>query len=92
MSHPSVGKTPMSGAERQARDRAVHTDGTSVIRIRRPAGWRSRIQRRNDTITGLADLHLEYAALLDALPANQQDSATAEAVQAIVDFDLSELP
>ena len=37
------------------------------------------------------DLQAEYAAWLDALPDNQQDSATAEALRAIVDLDLSEL-
>jgi hypothetical protein len=91
MSRPSIGKTPMTGAERQARYRAIHADGAPVIRIRRPADRRSRIQRWNDTIAGLADLQVEYAAWLEAMPANQQDSATAEALQAIVDLDLSEL-
>ena len=91
MSRPSIGKTPMTGAERQARYRAIHADGAPVIRIRRQADRRSRIQRWNDTIAGLADLQVEYAAWLEAMPANQQDSATAEALQAIVDLDLSEL-
>ena len=42
-------------------------------------------------ITGLVDMQAEYGAWLDALPDNQQDSATAEALRAIVDLDLSEL-
>jgi hypothetical protein len=50
---------------------------------------RSRIQRWNDTIAGLAELQAEYAAWLDALPDNQQDSTTAEALRAIVELDLS---
>ena len=33
----------------------------------------------------------EYAAWLDSLPANLQDSATADALQAICDLDLTEL-
>ena len=33
----------------------------------------------------------EYAAWLDALPDNQQDSALADALRAIIEFDLSEL-
>ena len=45
----------------------------------------------NDAITGLVDMQAEYGAWLDALPDNQQDSATAEALRAIVDLDLSEL-
>ena len=91
MSRPSIGKAPMTGAQRQARYRALHADGVPVIHMRRAADRRSRIQRWNDTIAGLTDLQLEYAAWLDALPANQQDSATAEALQAIVDLDFSEL-
>jgi hypothetical protein len=36
-------------------------------------------------------LQAEYAAWLEALPANLQDSAIAEALQAISDLDLGEL-
>jgi hypothetical protein len=81
----------MTGAERQARYRAARTAGVSVVRIRRPADRRSRIQRWNDTVAGLLDLQAEYAAWLEALPDNQQDSATAEALRAIVELDLDEL-
>ena len=91
MPRPSIGETAMTGAERQARYRATHANGAPVIRVRRPADRRSRIRRWNDTIAVLTDLQAEYAAWLDALPDNQQDSATAEALQAIVEFDLSEL-
>ena len=81
----------MKRAERQARYRAAHAAGAPVIRIRRPADHRTRIQRWSDTIAGLLDLQAEYAAWLDALPDNQQDSVTAEALRVIVEFDLSEL-
>ena len=91
MPRPSVGETPMTGAERQARYRAAHADGAPVVRIRRPADRRSRIRRWNDTIAVAAELQAEYAAWLDALPDNQQDSALADALRAIVEFDLSEL-
>jgi hypothetical protein len=91
MPRPSIGETAMTGAERQARYRATRANGAPVIRIRRPADRRSRIRRWNDTIAGLVDLQAEYAAWLEALPDNQQDSATAEALQAIVELDLSEL-
>lgn len=91
MPRPSIGKTPLTGAERQARYRAAHAAGAPVIRTRRPADRRSRIQRWNDTITDLLELQAEYGAWLDALPDNQQDSATAEALRTIVDLDLSEL-
>ena len=91
MPRPSIGETAMTGAERQVRYRAMHADGAPVIRIRRPADRRSRIQRWNDTIAAAVELQAEYADWLDALPDNQQDSALAEALRAIVELDLSEL-
>ena len=91
MPRPSIGETPMTGAERQARYRAAHAAGAPVVRIRRPVDRRSRVQRWNDTVAGLVDLQEEYAAWLDALPDNQQHSATADALRAIVDLDLLEL-
>lgn len=91
MPRPSIGERPMTGAERQARYRAARVDGVPVIRVRRPIDRRSRIQRWNDTIAALVALQEEYHHWLDALPDNQQDSATAEALQAIVEFDLSDL-
>ena len=91
MPRKPISETAMSGAERQARYRTMHANGAPVIRIRRPADRRSRIQRWNDTIAAAVELQVEYADWLDALPANQQDSALAEALRAIVEFDLSEL-
>jgi hypothetical protein len=91
MPRPSIGETPMTGAERQARYRTAHASGAPVIRIRRPAERRSRIQRWNDTIAAAVELQAEYAAWLDALPDNQRDSALADALRTIVEFDLSEL-
>ena len=52
----SIGKTPMTGAERQARYRAAHAAGAPVVRTRRPADRRSRIQRWNDTIAAALEL------------------------------------
>ena len=91
MPRPSIGETAMTGAERQARYRTMHANGAPVIRIRRPVDRRSRIQRWNDTIAAAVELQVEYADWLDALPDNQQDSALAEALRAIVELDLSEL-
>jgi len=91
MPRPSIGESAMTGAERQARFRTMHADDAPVIRIRRPADRRSRIRRWNDTIAAAVELQVEYADWLDALPDNQQDSALAEALRAIVEFDLSEL-
>src|SRR5450631_1365415 len=91
MPRPSTVETSMTGAERQARYRAARAAGAPVVRTRRPADRRSRIQRWNDTIAAAVGLQTEYARWLDALPDNQQDSALADALRAIVDLDLSEL-
>jgi hypothetical protein len=92
MSPPSISDTPMTGAERQARYRAARADGVPVVRVRRPADRRSRIQRWRDAVSTPTNLQTEYAGWLEALPDNQRDGTTAEALQAIVELDLSELP
>jgi hypothetical protein len=91
MPRPTVNEAPMTGAERQARYRAARVSAAPVVRARRPADRRSRIQRWNDTIAAAVELQAEYAGWLDALPDNQQDSALADALRAIVELDLSEL-
>ena len=62
-----------------------------MIRTRRPADHRSRARRWHDTVAELADLQAQYGAWRDALPASLQDSALADALQAICDLDLTEL-
>jgi len=91
MSRPLIGETAMSGAERQARWRAARAGGEPGVRFRQPASRHSRFRRWNDTIAALAALRAEYTAWLEALPENQQDGATAEALRAIAELDLSEL-
>ena len=91
MPRSSIVKGPMTGAERQAHYRAAHAVGAPIIRLRRPADRRSRIQRWNDTVTALTDLQIEYTSWLNALPDTQQDSALAETLRAIVELDLGEL-
>jgi hypothetical protein len=91
MPHPSIGDKPMTDAERQARYRAARAAGVPVIRTRRPADHRGRAKRWHDTVAALAEMQAEYLAWLEALPANLQDSALAEALQAICELDLGEL-
>jgi hypothetical protein len=86
-----LGDKAMTGAERQARYRAAHADGTPRIRYRKPVDRRSRAQRWRDAVTELVTLQDDYRAWLDSLPENLADSATAEALQTICDLDLSEL-
>jgi hypothetical protein len=91
MPRKSIGETAMTDAERQARYRAARAAGVPVIRTRRPADHRGRAQRWNDHIAGLVQAQVEYIAWLESLPDSLQDSATAEALRAICDLDLSEL-
>ena len=91
MPRKPIGESAMTDAERQARYRAARASGTPVIRVRRPTDHRSRARRWHDTVAELTALQVQYAAWLAALPTGLQDSATAEALQAICDFDLTEL-
>ncbi len=91
MPRKSIGTTAMTDAERQARYRAAHAAGAPVICTRRPADHRSRARRWHDTVVELTALQAQYVAWRDALPANLQDSALADALQAICDLDLTEL-
>jgi hypothetical protein len=91
MPRPTVGETAMTDAQRQARYRAVRAAGKPVIHTRRAVDRRSLLRRWRDASAELSDLQARYGVWLDALPDNQQDSATAEALRAIVELDLSEL-
>ena len=79
----------MTAAERQARFRATHADETPRIRYRRPADRRSRAQRWQEAMAELVALQDDYRTWLNALPQNLEASATAEALRAICDLDLS---
>ncbi|HTW72657.1 MAG TPA: hypothetical protein VMB34_05335 [Acetobacteraceae bacterium] len=88
----------MTDAERQARYRAARAAGAAVERTRRPAdhprpspGQAPRARRWRHTVAALLALQAEYAGWLERLPANLQDSATAEALSAICELELSEL-
>ena len=91
MPHRTLGDKPMTNAERQARYRFARTAARPVIHYRRAADRRSRAQRWRDAVAELVTLQAEYAAWLDALPETLRDSATGEALQAIVELDLDEL-
>ena len=84
---------PLTNAERQARWRArqARQDAITVLRRRATADRRSRPRRWQDAVSELLALQTEYAAWLEALPDSLQDTATAEALQAIVELDLDEL-
>lgn len=86
-----LGDKAMTAAERQARFRAAHADRAPKVRYRRPGDRRSRPQRWRDAVAELVSLQEEYRAWLDGLPENLAESATAEALRAVCDLDLSEL-
>ena len=91
MPRKPIGEAAMTDAERQARYRAARAAAVPIVRIHRPADHRGRARRWTDHVAGLVQAQAEYAAWLERLPDNLQDSATAEALQAICDLDLSEL-
>jgi hypothetical protein len=83
------GDHALSDAERQARYRARRQpeQPSPRIRYRRAVDRRTRPQRWRDAVAELLALQAEYAAWCDALPNSLRDSATAEALQAIVELD-----
>jgi hypothetical protein len=87
----SIGETPMTAAERQARCRAARAVGVPVVRTRRIIDHRSRAQRWRDAVAELTVLQEQYAAWLEALPSSLQESATAEVLQAVCELDLADL-
>ena len=87
------GEHALSNAERQARHRARHSAQapSTAARTRRPVDRRSRPQRWRDAVEELLVLQADYASWLDALPESLRSSSTAEALEAIVDLDLTML-
>jgi hypothetical protein len=89
------GETALTGAERQARYRrrpgeAREQGPVQAVPRRLPRG--PTLSRRwNDTVAGLVALRAEYARWLEALPEATRESATGEALQAMVDLDLEEI-
>src|SRR3954465_5998398 len=84
------GENALTGAERQARYRARQHDHQTMpaIRSRRPPDRRTRPQRWHDAVAELIALQAEYAAWADAMPDGLRDTATADALQAIIELDL----
>ena len=91
MPRQPIGDKPLTNAERQARYRAARAAGLPATRTRRPADHRSRARRWHDTVAELLALQADYAAWFEALPDNLQDGATADALRAVCDLDLTDL-
>ena len=89
---PTEASQVLTNAERQARYRARKAKQAGIaIRYRRPTDRRTRPQRWHAAVAELLALQAEYAAWADGLPDGLRDTATAEALQAVVDLDLSDL-
>ena len=89
---PPEGSQALTNAERQARYRARKAEQAgAAVRYRRPTDRRTRTQRWHDAVAELLALQADYAAWADALPDALRDTATGEALQAIVDLDLADL-
>jgi hypothetical protein len=84
------GPAPLSNAERQARHRARKRALQSPLTFKRPqpAARRSRSKRWNDALAEIIAVQSECAAWFDALPESLRDSATAAALQEMIDLDL----
>jgi len=65
--------------------------GIPAVRTRRPHDHRSRTPRWCDAVSEMTAQQGQYTAWLEAPPENLQDTATAEALQASRDLDLTEL-
>ena len=91
MPRKSIGDTPMTAADRQARCRAARAAGVPVVHTRQTIDRRSRAQRWRDAAAELTVLQAQYAAWLEALPSGLQESATAETLQAICELELADL-
>jgi hypothetical protein len=87
------GEHALSNAERQARYRARRQaeQPPPLLRYRRPTDRRSRAQRWREAVAELLALQGEYAAWYEALPDSLHATATADALQAIVELDLETL-
>ncbi len=87
-----AGERALSNAERQARYRASRSAQPAPASIRRrPTDRRSRPQRWRDAVGELMALQAEYADWLATLPDSLRGSATSDALEAIVDLDLTTL-
>ena len=83
------GSAALSNAERQARHRAKMLAVQPRPAIKRPqAARRTRSRRWNDALAEMIAVQLECAAWFEALPEGLRDSATATALQEMIDLDL----
>jgi hypothetical protein len=83
------GQAALTNAERQARyrDRLQAPPPPLIIRPCQPAR-RSRAKRWNDALAEMFAVQTECATWFEALPESLRDSATATALQEMIELDL----
>jgi hypothetical protein len=88
--HRPEGSGALSNAERQARYRARRLALEPPLTTKRPqvVARRSRTKRWNDALAELIAVQAECAAWFEALPESLRDSATATALEDMIDLDL----
>ncbi len=96
MGRSPEGERVLTGAERQARyrrrlDSAAAIRAPQTARQRTPPHGHTRPQRWHAAVAELVALQAEYADWLEALPEATRDSATGEALQAMIDLDLEQI-
>ena len=84
------GSAALTNAERQARHRARRLALEPPATVQRPrvGGRRSLSKRWNAALAELIAVQAECAAWFDALPDSLRDSATAAALEAMIELDL----
>jgi hypothetical protein len=89
---PEGGTALSNNAERQARYRDRHKQvPVVVVQSRKPVDRRPRPQRWHDAVTELLVLQAAYTAWFEGLPESLRGTATANALEAIVELDLDTL-
>jgi hypothetical protein len=73
-------------ARRKALAAAAPTKPAVVVRYRRPVDRRSQVQQWSDAVQTLVDLLDRFQAWRDNLPASLANSATAEALDAVLEL------
>lgn len=83
------GSAALTNAERQARYRARRLVLPPPVAAKPPRlARRSRSKRWNDALAEMIAVQAECAAWFEALPESLRDSATAAALQELIDLDL----
>ena len=86
------GETALSNAERQVRYRARRQAEQAPAIVKQPRPSRqSRRKRWDDALAVMMTVQAECAAWFEALPESLRDSATAEALQEMIDLDLDSI-